>query len=267
MQNPRAQSPADKQSSVKSTKSTSVPGPRPCDSIRVRKFVDHRQRHHRGFDRIVCHASELTPTETAGIEAIDHRLITQLFARTLQRAGYDAELELDGAEASTRAPGGALVLDGHIWRFHFQTRPTTILELDLSLVVVNAQTLAVLWQLEVPDEDTLPFWVGLGCRPAEMLQAAMQEVEEAAFVEFASERFARAVSGSSKRLDPEALGPDMSHDVVAESSWTATDEGEITATAHESGRSAPASGKPARPRRQPRRQNAPPVTPAPGIPA
>ena len=134
-----------------------------------------------------------------------------------------------------------VMLEGRIWRLQFQTGPAPTLELDLSLTLYDLQPSAILWKMDIPADGTLPFWIGLGCKPEEMVPAALEELEAAAMLHFRSEQFIRAIGGQVARRETASPDPGGSHKVVASTSWTTSEQGQITATAHESGTQAHAN--------------------------
>ncbi|MCU0772217.1 MAG: hypothetical protein MUE94_10690 [Verrucomicrobia bacterium] len=214
------------------TTSAREPGPR---LIQVLPFADGR----RSTPGLLSRRSEQQtlgsqPCDSSGILTVDRHLITDRFVKALQRAGHDVLLapEPTGPAGSTGTTPSA-VLEGRIWSFHFRTRPAPVLEVDVSLVLTDARQSAVLWQVDFPPDDSLPFWIGLGCPSEHLLSAALHDVETAAFEQFGSEAFCQAVGTQPKPVQRPAS--EESHDIVLANSWTATDAGEITATARESG--------------------------------
>jgi len=166
-------------------------------------------------------------------------LVTRVFANALRRAGYLAAIDASSGPTLGRSAVQHIVLVGRIWSFNFQTHASTLLEVDVSISLWDGPTAETLWRMDFPTEDDLPFWIGLGCKPEEMARAALREVEEAALLQFQSDPFRRAAGWPDAAGEPAPSEADTPHRIVAAPSWTGTDQGEITATAHES---VPASG-------------------------
>jgi len=213
-------------------------------AIQVRPFLDarsqgsHPQGHVRPFD------PQILLSNARGPVAAGSGLVTRVFANALRRAGYHVAID---ASSGTTLGGSAvqpIVLVGRIWSFNFQTHASTLLEVDVSISLWDGPTAETVWRMDFPAEDDLPFWIGLGCKPEEMAHAALREVEEAALLQFQSNPFRRAAGWPDAAGEPAPSEADTLHRIVAAPSWTATDQGEITATAHES---MPASGSAAGP--------------------
>lgn len=202
--------------------------------IQVMPFIDarslgaRRQGHAWPFDVAIrwSHAGRQVATDSV--------LITRVFASALRRAGYGVALDVPSRHAAGGRTVPPTVLMGRIWCFNFHTHASTLLEVDISISLLDGPTLETLWQVDFPVEDDLPFWIGLGCRPEEMTRTALREVEEAALLQFQSDPFRRAAGWPEADRGPAPAEAEPVHQVVIASSWTSTDQGHITAAAHES---------------------------------
>jgi hypothetical protein len=205
--------------------------------ILVRPFVDHRRWGSHTFHRGGTPATETLFAGMPGDPAPDRDLISGLFVRALKQAGYDAVMAPVAMSTIHSVAAGCVVLEGQIWSFRFETRAAPVLEVDLSLQLRGGDGAEVLWQADFPEDNTVPLWIGLGCDPRDMAGAALKEVEAAVRQQFAARKFAESVRQVVPLTSEPASAPvpDDSHEVVAGSSWTGTDEGEIKATAHVSG--------------------------------
>lgn len=212
-------------------------------AIHVLMFSDHRHSEARFSRPSVLHPSEIASHYPKEKLPVDRLLITRLFISALQRAGHDPSPEPAGFALERSVASGPVVLEGCIWKLHFETSPTPVLDLDLSLTLFALQPSTILWQADIPEVETLPFWIGLGCRPDEVVPAALADLEAAALIQFRSEQFLEAVEGRAVRKQAPSPDPGGSHKVVAATSWTTSEQGDITATAHESGIAASADAK------------------------
>jgi len=202
--------------------------------------------------------------------AADGSRITGVFVNALRNAGHPVGSGVSGWLGAEDPPAlPPAVLTGRIWSFEFRTDAVTLLQVDVSLALYDGRTLERLWRMDFPCEEGLPLWIGLGCKPEEAFDAALKEVEEVAALQFRSDPFYRAlhqaagspaapVAKAAVLHEPQAghesqVGdparrclaglrtesgepglPDADHELVPGSSWTGTDEGRITATAHQS---------------------------------
>jgi hypothetical protein len=211
--------------------------PRQHRPIRVMLFSDCRRAAGNPPGCASVQAAEMDSHYAEGHLPVDRVLITRLFLRALQHAGYNTSPQPVGSAARRGNTSSPVVLEGRIWRMQLEERPTPILNVDISLTLSDSSTSMTLWSMDFPEDDLLPFWVGLGCPAEESVAIALGELEAAALVQFSSASFLEAVDGQEAVSEPQPTDAGGSHKVVSASSWTATDEGKITATAYESGSS------------------------------
>ena len=202
--------------------------------MEVRPFSDPRWLDARAPGRILHSDVEPRLLNSTGSVRVHGCLVTRLIMTALRDAGYSVVSEIHGWGKPQPDTGPRAVLEGRIWSFEFLTNATTLLDVDLTLSLYGKQTAEMLWQSEFPDADGLPFWVGLGCKPEETIRTALQAVEEAARERFSSEHFAEVVGWDAEDAEQSRVRVDATHELVSEASWTGTDAGEISATAHES---------------------------------
>ena len=209
--------------------------PRRYRSIRVILFSDCRSSLEQPLGQSSAQAAEIASHYAGGQLPVDRVLVTRLFIRALQHAGYDTSPQPVRSAARQGVGPGPVILQGRIWHMQFQERPTPILNVDLSLALTDSLTGGTLWSLDLPEDDSLPFWVGLGCRPDEAVAIALGELQAVALAQFSSASFLEALDPYETGLEAPSPDPGGTHKVVSAASWTATDEGQITATAYESG--------------------------------
>jgi hypothetical protein len=204
-------------------------------------FSDCRRAPENTHGHASLQAAEMDSHYAEGSLPVDRVLITRLFLRALQHAGYNTSPQPVGSAARRGDASSPVVLEGRIWRMQLEERPTPVLNVDISVALHDSSTSMTLWRTDFPEDDSLPFWVGLGCPAEESVAIALGELEAAALVQFSSASFLEAVDGREAVSETQPADTGGSHKVVSASSWTATDEGEITATAYESGSAAKTS--------------------------
>lgn len=198
--------------------------------IRVKLFTDHRRVSATG---LVPHEVRDSQADGLGNAALFDRVqITRVFLNALQEAGYACRLETEEArQDATGATAGEFTLEGRIWRCQLDVRPVPLLDLDITLRLSGRQGAVGQWQMDFPEDQNLPLWMGLGCQPEQIVHAALKGVESSALEEFQSESF-RAALGRLSDHPADSTTAEAHHEIVEANSWTATDQGEITATAH-----------------------------------
>lgn len=207
--------------------------------ILVILFYDHRRPldspsgddSHQLFEAISTHRTGQLPS--------DCLLITRLFQYVLERVGCNTHPQVDVGVSTHDLTSSPAVLEGHIWSLLFETKPIPLFHVDLSLSLLDPQTSRILWQSDFPGEEDSPVWIGLGCRLEDMVSMALAELEAAALLHFRSAPFLEAVGFVDACPVPLPGHSGDSHTVMAASSWTSTDNGEVTTTAHESESAAP----------------------------
>lgn len=153
--------------------------------------------------------------------------IMQVFMRALHRAGHEAEAPPQTPSMAEPRRKGCHSLEGRVWSFELQLRPSAMLEVDISLSMSDLSSHSVVWRADFPENGGSLLCVGPGCNLEDALSFALDEVEQLAATMFRSEAFSAAAGlAAAQEAILRARSRDT-HFVVPADTWTSTDQGKI----------------------------------------
>jgi hypothetical protein len=166
--------------------------------ILVRPFTDQRS-WEREVGESGRRGNRFSPSDWGSLrERSVSALVTSLVVSSLQCAGHAAFESPENPNAAERAPLGA-VLEGQIHSFWLDHQASIALYADISLTLRNPATGDPLWIRDVPEDTTLPIWIGPGGEGGGGVADAENTLREMFIRLFADKEFTSALEAVSNR--------------------------------------------------------------------